>query len=194
MNKLININKQTDNKYLNMYDLEYHDENTGINANYYVASRKEQENMPAITKDHTRVDGVMAIPMFHNDDLVLIKQFRPAINDYIYEFPAGLVEKNEDEVAAMKREVFEETGLTVVDYTRIIKPSYSSVGMSDESIAIYMCDVEGEITTEHTEADEDIEIVIVKMEDAKRFIEENNVCLRTSLIMTFLHTMNKFVK
>lgn len=194
MNKLINVNKQTDNKYLNMYDLEFNIKNAETNANYYIASRREQEEISAITKDHTRVDGVMAIPMFDNDDFVLIKQFRPAINDYIYEFPAGLVEKNEDEVTAIKREVFEETGLTVTDYTRIVKPSYSSVGMSDESIAVYICDVEGEITTEHAEADEDIEVVVVKMEDAKRFVEENNVCLRTSLIMTFLHTMNKFVK
>ena len=188
---LKNIEKQTDNKFLNMYNLKYHNDKTGKDFNYFVASRNDEDTLVAKTGDHSKANAVMMIPMFENDDLVLIKQFRPAINDYIYEFPAGLVDENESIEDAMKRELFEETGLNIVDYTRIVKPSYTSAGMSDESLSIYLCDVEGEISTEYKEENEDIEVVIVKMADAKKFIEENNVAIKASLAMSFLYAMDK---
>ena len=188
---LKNIEKQTDNKFLNMYNLKYHNDKTGKDFNYFVASRNDEDTLVAKTGDHSKANAVMMIPMFENDDLVLIKQFRPAINDYIYEFPAGLVDENESIEDAMKRELFEETGLNIVDYTRIVKPSYTSAGMSDESLSIYLCDVEGEISTEYKEENEDIEVIIVKMADAKKFIEENNVAIKASLAMSFLYAMDK---
>ena len=188
---LKNIEKQTDNKFLNMYNLKYHNDKTGKDFNYFVASRNDEDTLVAKTGDHSKANAVMMIPMFENDDLVLIKQFRPAINDYIYEFPAGLVDENESIEDAMKRELFEETGLNIVDYTRMVKPSYTSAGMSDESLSIYLCDVEGEISTEYKEENEDIEVVVVKMADAKKFIEENNVAIKASLAMSFLYAMDK---
>ena len=188
---LKNIEKQTDNKFLNMYNLKYHNDKTGKDFNYFVASRNDEDTLVAKTGDHSKANAVMMIPMFENDDLVLIKQFRPAINDYIYEFPAGLVDENESAEDAIKRELFEETGLNITDCSRIVKPSYTSVGMSDESLAIYLCKVEGEISTEHKEENEDIEVIIVKMDDAKKFIEENNVAIKASLAMSFLYVINK---
>ena len=188
---LKNIEKQTDNKFLNMYNLKYHNDKTGKDFNYFVASRNDEDTLVAKTGDHSKANAVMMIPMFENDDLVLIKQFRPAINDYIYEFPAGLVDENESAEDAIKRELFEETGLNITNCSRIVKPSYTSVGMSDESLAIYLCKVEGEISTEHKEENEDIEVIIVKMDDAKKFIEENNVAIKASLAMSFLHVINK---
>ena len=188
---LKNIEKQTDNKFLNMYNLKYHNDKTGKDFNYFVASRNDEDTLVAKTGDHSKANAVMMIPMFENDDLVLIKQFRPAINDYIYEFPAGLVDENESAEDAIKRELFEETGLSITNCSRIVKPSYTSVGMSDESLAIYLCKVEGEISTEHKEENEDIEVIIVKMDDAKKFIEENNVAIKASLVMSFLHVINK---
>ena len=188
---LKNIEKQTDNKFLNMYNLKYHNDKTGKDFNYFVASRNDEDTLVAKTGDHSKANAVMMIPMFENDDLVLIKQFRPAINDYIYEFPAGLVDENESAEDAIKRELFEETGLNITNCSRIVKPSYTSVGMSDESLAIYLCKVEGEISTEHKEENEDIEVIIVKMDDAKKFIEENNVAIKASLAMSFLYVINK---
>ena len=188
---LKNIEKQTDNKFLNMYNLKYHNDKTGKDFDYFVASRNDEDTLVAKTGDHSKANAVMMIPMFENDDLVLIKQFRPAINDYIYEFPAGLVDENESAEDAIKRELFEETGLNITNCSRIVKPSYTSVGMSDESLAIYLCKVEGEISTEHKEENEDIEVIIVKMDDAKKFIEKNNVAIKASLAMSFLYVINK---
>ena len=188
---LKNIEKQTDNKFLNMYNLKYHNDKTGKDFNYFVASRNDEDTLVAKTGDHSKANAVMMIPMFENDDLVLIKQFRPAINDYIYEFPAGLVDENESAEDAIKRELFEETGLNITNCSRIVKPSYTSVGMSDESLAIYLCKVEGEISTEHKEENEDIEVIIVKTDDATKFLAENNVAIKASLAMSLLYLINQ---
>uniref|UniRef100_A0A8C9LF03 Nudix hydrolase domain-containing protein n=1 Tax=Pavo cristatus TaxID=9049 RepID=A0A8C9LF03_PAVCR len=46
----------------------------------------------------------------HYDCIVLVKQFRPPINGYCLEFPAGLIEENETAESAALRELEEETG------------------------------------------------------------------------------------
>ena len=45
----------------------------------------------------------------HGNKLVLERQFRYPIDDYVYELPAGLIEKGESLTEAAKREAFEET-------------------------------------------------------------------------------------
>ncbi|NXH93474.1 NUDT5 pyrophosphatase, partial [Pachycephala philippinensis] len=46
----------------------------------------------------------------HYDCIVLVKQFRPPINGYCLEFPAGLIEEDESAESAALRELKEETG------------------------------------------------------------------------------------
>ena len=47
------------------------------------------------------------------DRIVLVRQYRCTIDDYVYELPAGLVEEGEDYREAAVREMKEETGLTL---------------------------------------------------------------------------------
>jgi ADP-ribose pyrophosphatase len=44
--------------------------------------------------------------------ILLVRQFRPALNKYTVEFPSGHVEKNETPLQAAKKELLEETGYT----------------------------------------------------------------------------------
>lgn len=46
--------------------------------------------------------------------VVLVRQYRFSIDDFVYEFPAGLVDKGEDPAQAGIREMKEETGLDFV--------------------------------------------------------------------------------
>ena len=56
-------------------------------------------------------ESVICCLIDQEDNLYLVKQFRPNINDFTLEFPAGAIEGNEDKFSAAKREVKEETGL-----------------------------------------------------------------------------------
>ncbi|NXU52720.1 NUDT5 pyrophosphatase, partial [Turnix velox] len=66
------------------------------------------------TKKGVSADGVAVIAVLqrtlHYDCIVLVKQFRPPINGYCLEFPAGLIEENETAESAALRELEEETG------------------------------------------------------------------------------------
>ena len=53
--------------------------------------------------------------------LLVEKQFRYGANDYVEEFPCGMVEKDEDPLDAVRRELLEETGIDVINKKDIVK-------------------------------------------------------------------------
>ena len=53
--------------------------------------------------------------------LLVEKQFRYGANDFVEEFPCGMVEKDEDPLDAVVRELEEETGIKLLDKTDIVK-------------------------------------------------------------------------
>jgi len=64
-----------------------------------------------IIMEYIRHPGaVLAVPVFDDGRIVMIRQFRAAINKYIWELPAGTLEEGEPLVSCVKRELIEETG------------------------------------------------------------------------------------
>ena len=131
------ITKQTENPFVNLYLVEGTNK-VNHHFRYYVASRaKSIEQMKIKTRKNTP-DGVLMYSLYgeKRDKIVLVRQYRVSIDDYIYEFPAGLVEPGEEMAQAGIREIYEETGLvfepkvTEGAYTR---PFFTTVGMTDES-------------------------------------------------------------
>ena len=178
--KLISVDKLVDYKFLKMYKLNLVNRKNNPKE-YLVASRRDEKDLACKNRNHEKVDAVMIVPITREREFILLKQFRPAINDFIYEFPAGLVDQGEDILKAAKRELFEETGLSVVNSEILLKPSYTSVGMSDETVAVVKALVEGEISTDNAEDDEEIEVLKIKESEIKEFIKENNVSIKTAL-------------
>ena len=120
------------------------------------------------------------------------RQFRYPINDYIYEFPAGLVEKGEDATVAAVREMYEETGLTLTPveceegYNR---PFFTTIGMTDESCATVYGYLSGEPTNIHQEASEDIQVILADREECKRILKEENVAIICAyMLMHFIYS------
>lgn len=180
--KLIDIVQLSSSKYLNMYKLKLINRK-GNPKDYFVASRRKREELSCVTKKHSRCDGVLILPVTEDGEVVILKQYRPAIGDYLYELPAGIVDPGEDIETAAKRELFEETGLKAKSYELILKPSYTSAGMSDETTAIVKIVVDGEITNRNAEDDEDIEVFKIKQEDAKEFVANHNFSIKGALIL-----------
>lgn len=54
--------------------------------------------------------GAVAVPLFENNDLLLIRQYRHPFGDSVIELPAGKLEKGEDPLLCAQRELREETG------------------------------------------------------------------------------------
>lgn len=119
-----------------------------------------------------------AVSIFvQNEDkskLLLIKEFRCAVNNYVISTPSGLIENNEDITSAAIRELYEEIGYTEkqININRALLPSYSAVGLSDEQVASVFVTVNDTIKPkQHLESSEDIEYFWIDAHDAEYFLE-----------------------
>jgi ADP-ribose pyrophosphatase len=61
----------------------------------------------------TSFDSVICCVMTMKEEFVMVRQFRPNINEYSLEFPAGGLLKNEKPIEAAKREFLEETSFSL---------------------------------------------------------------------------------
>ena len=186
------IKKLTDNRFLNLYELDARFRD-GSAAPYYVASRRKSvENLKAVTHDH-HPDGVIIYGVHgdQRDKVVLIKQFRYPINGYVYEFPAGLVEPGEDMVQAAVREMHEETGLEFapVEGGSFSRPFFTTVGMTDESCGTVYGYCNGIPSNANQEGTEDIQVILADRAECRRILREENVAIMCAyMLMHFIAT------
>lgn len=190
--KILSVEKKTDNRFLNMYNVEF-ENRVGKKGLYYVASRaKSLEDMKLKTHKN-KPDGVIIYSIYgeKKDHLVLVRQYRISIDDYIYEFPAGLVDEGETYAQAGARELKEETGLTfeALELDEMFhKPFFSSVGMTDESCATVYGYAHGTVNRDGLEDNEDLEVVIADRKEVARILREEHISMNCGyLMMHFLH-------
>ncbi|MCP4837691.1 MAG: NUDIX hydrolase [Phycisphaera sp.] len=85
---------------------------------------------------------VAVIAVDREDRLLLVEQFRPAVEAHVIELPAGLVgdgidDANENALAAARRELMEETGFEAESWIPL--PSVvSSAGLTDERVELFL--------------------------------------------------------
>ena len=72
-----------------------------------------------ISISHTTIihpGAAVILPITEDENIILLKQFRPSLGKWIIELPAGTIENNEEPLACAKRELFEETGYQADDF------------------------------------------------------------------------------
>ena len=199
-NKIKKLNILAKTKFLSLYDATYENKN-GVNKSWTIASRKSYEVLKEqlLDKKEDKVDAVVIVAYHKEKDrLVIVKQFRVPINDYIYELPAGLVDAGEDPIVSVKRELKEETGLDVINIIEGIGRDkvYLSPGMTDESVNLIYCICDGELSKDNLEEDEDIEPLLISKEEAKVILESNSKmdikCLM--VLQSFINNGLEFIK
>lgn len=186
--KVEKINALAKTKYLSLYEAQYKNK-LGDDRTWMIASRKSEEEVKLrfFGDFEERIDAVVIVA-FHEEEkkVVLVKQFRVPINDFVYELPAGLVDGEEEVESCVRRELKEETGLELIkiDYENSKMNAYISSGMTDECVAFIRCTCRGEISSEFLEGDEELEAVLVGKEDGKRILNSNEkIDIRAVLVL-----------
>ena len=107
--------------------------------------------------------SIIAIQDGENPAIILVKQFRPPINNFALELPAGLVDAGESIEAAALRELEEETGF--VGHVVHVGPSiYSSPGLTDEQVSLVTIKATEHVETKN-EPDEANEIIALPLKN-----------------------------
>jgi len=195
-NKVKQLTVLIETKFLSLYDASYENKK-GNEKHWIIASRKNYATLSKqfFEKKEGVVDAVV-IAALHKatSKLVMLKQFRVPLNDYVYELPAGLLDDSEMIEAATTRELKEETGLSLVEINKSKTTSkvFLSPGMTDESVALVYCTCEGNLSNKYMEEDENIQAILLSQIDAKELLSQNvNMDIKAFMTLTSFVKLGK---
>lgn len=126
--------------------------------------------------------GAVAILPIEGEDCYLLRQYRFAVDDYIYEAPAGTIDEGEEPGETAYRELIEETGMKAETFV----PKgwiYPSPGYTDERIWLYLAEGLSPCSDYGMDDDEVIEVVRVPAREVwamiadGRIVDAKTICL-----------------
>jgi len=119
--------------------------------------------------------SVVLVPQPDRRHVILIRQYRHAINRWIWELPAGSIDPGEAPLAAARRECAEEIGLSPRRVTRLAA-YYPTPGFCDERMVFYRCerlvDPTGPVALD---PDEEIRPRVFTLAEVRRLIDRGHV-------------------
>ena len=120
---------------------------------------------------HPGASAVVAID--EDNRIIMEKQFRYALNDYLLEIPAGKLDASEDPLVCAKRELEEETGIIASEWISLGTIA-TSPGFCNEVIHLYVAKglSKGEI---HWDEDEYVEVERYTFDELLQRISEEKI-------------------
>lgn len=118
-------------------------------------------------------NGGVAIAAVDSDHIVMIKQFRIAVNETLLELPAGMLESGEQPEARALKELAEETGY-LASTIELMTDYYVSPGYTTERMRIYYA-TGLTYRGQALEGDERLEVLHVPLTEARRMLESAEV-------------------
>ncbi|MFL7838189.1 MAG: NUDIX hydrolase [Candidatus Promineifilaceae bacterium] len=120
----------------------------------------------------THDGGVGVVPVL-GEQVLLIRQYRIAVDEFILEIPAGRREGQEPPQRRAELELKEETGYQAAEF-QLLTTYYSSAGFTNERMFIFLATglQEGD---QALEADEEIEILPIALAEIPRMLAEGEI-------------------
>ena len=138
--------------------------------------RVKMPNGRTVTVDvirHSR--SVVLVPVPEPGKVILVRQFRHAVNAFLWELPAGSVDEGESPEDAARRECHEEIGLvpsTIVRLTAL----FPTPGYCDEEMVFFrLAGLEKTTERAAVDEDEDIESRVFELRDARDMVRSGEI-------------------
>lgn len=174
---ILHINRVHKGAYLSYYEV-YYSNIDGKMKKYEMVSHNPNLTIADIGKQKS--NGVMLI-VFNEDKtkLLLIKEFRMGVNNYVYGVPGGFIDKGEDVKRAVERELKEETGLDLIEIDKILNDTYVCAPITDMMNNTVICRASGEIREigDFDSPDEEIYSKWYSKDEVKRLLELEDITL-----------------
>lgn len=159
--KLLKSKPVFESKWLTLFDNTYELSNGKIGENYYHINRP---------------DLVVIVASDDKDRIALIKQYRRGVDDFIYEFPAGWVEKDESPIIAGIRELKEETGYIGEPIVNKAFELYYTPGFASTKGYVVLLKINSKMAnTQNLSHDEEIEYELIQDKDIEKLILNNEI-------------------
>jgi len=150
----------------------------------------------SLVEDHyeivNRPHAVAIVALDDSNNILLVKQYRPAIGKEILEIPAGLVEDGEHPIDTAIRELKEETGyFPIEDSIEYLGYMYPTVGYSDEILHFVKLKIDKSICVGQNldERERISEVVFMSVDDfiemAKRLEIHDSKALVAALLVVY---------
>lgn len=142
-----------------------------------------------ITKNKRNGDAVVIIPITDDNKYVMIVEARPNTKNAVaIEFPAGMVDEDENPVLAAKRELLEETGYDVLDIEKI-EWHYQDQGCGKAIIRTYLATGCKRVRKQDLDSEEKIEVIEMTYEEILELIKKNELNDANSKIAFMTHSL-----
>ncbi len=144
----------------------------------------------------------VAVLLYHKDKkaFILVKQLRATVlnknktNGMMYELCAGIIDKDTTNAQIAKEEVLEECGYDIpVESLEKISSFYTSVGISGTHQTLYYasCDDSMKVNDGGGLHDEEIEVIYIPLEKAKKFIFDETYQKTTGVMLSIYWFFDK---
>jgi ADP-ribose pyrophosphatase len=130
-------------------------------------------NQRITIRDIIRHPGAVALLPIHNNNIILVRQYRYAINQITLELPAGTLRKGEDPWECAHRELIEETGYSAAHLEKLFD-CYLAPGYSSERVTMFLATG---LSKQRQDLDEDefIQVKTVPLPEAVEMIHRNQI-------------------
>ncbi|MFC4777488.1 NUDIX hydrolase [Paenibacillus sp. GCM10023252] len=125
------------------------------------------------TREIVKHPGAAAVMALVDGKLLVVEQYRKALEKFQIEIPAGKLDGAEDPILAAARELEEETGYKA-DKLKLVSAFFTSPGFADEKLYLYFAD---QLTLGEKNPDEDefLDVQAITYEQAEAYIEEGRI-------------------